>query len=585
LYPALYDIYNPVYMRIYRTRMPWNRYYAGRIYREGATQDVAPDLLGDRGSSFITYIGGESTKMRTAFNAPIYMDADGGRDGDSVMMAYLNDMNFFASHAEVIRDVDKVLKTKLIKDAIDVYASKDVYDALLEMIKSVQDVGFNYNKSDKLVTKITDSIYSKITRAKVALVPRISLTQFTSLIGFIPYIGPVAWSKYLVEAINPAGPSYMKEIIENSPTIAKRYDTNEITRMLSDFQAQRNSLVGLNETQRLSTITQSFIRFGDKASLIGVLPNYLYYKKEFLKKNPGNEQGAINYALSKIEPQVDSVAQSSAAKDRSLAQNSSVYRYAFPFVSAPLALARREMHAIRNIFRILTGKKAKGTLVGNIGALAVYHILMPTLVTLAIKMPTILLGDWDEDDEDDVKAAATFGNLYLLGIIPQVFYAMIEKLRGKPWADAVGQSIIAEELFSVAEIILKLFNPDTMPLTSDDKAYIRQEGGDPEEFKGPIDEDKRREVAMKLILKSIDMKTGVGAENAGRFVKNINAIAEGEVEDVSDIFARLLNPPPSTFKGTGKYDKKRYTEDDLQYMKAENPELYQRIVDENRGKE
>jgi hypothetical protein len=585
LYPALYDIYNPVYMRIYRTRMPWNRYYAGRIYREGATQDVAPDLLGDRGSSFITYIGGESTKMRTAFNAPIYMDADGGRDGDSVMMAYLNDMNFFASHAEVIRDVDKVLKTKLIKDAIDVYASKDVYDALLEMIKSVQDVGFNYNKSDKLVTKITDSIYSKITRAKVALVPRISLTQFTSLIGFIPYIGPVAWSKYLVEAINPAGPSYMKEIIENSPTIAKRYDTNEITRMLSDFQAQRNSLVGLNETQRLSTITQSFIRFGDKASLIGVLPNYLYYKKEFLKKNPGNEQGAINYALSKIEPQVDSVAQSSAAKDRSLAQNSSVYRYAFPFVSAPLALARREMHAIRNIFRILTGKKAKGTLVGNIGALAVYHILMPTLVTLAIKLPTVLLGDWDEDDEDDVKAAATFGNLYLLGIIPQVFYAMIEKLRGKPWADAVGQSIIAEELFSVAEIILKLFNPDTMPLTSDDKAYIRQEGGDPEEFKGPIDEDKRREVAMKLILKSIDMKTGVGAENAGRFVKNINAIAEGEVEDVSDIFARLLNPPPSTFKGTGKYDKKRYTEDDLQYMKAENPELYQRIVDENRGKE
>lgn len=585
LYPALYDIYNPVYMRIYRTRMPWNRYYAGRIYREGSDKDkVAPDLLGESSSSFITYIGGESTKMRTAFNAPIYMDADGGRDGDSVMMAYLNDMNFFASHAEVIRDVDKVLKTKQIKNAIGVYASKDVYDALLEMIKSVQDVGFNYNKSDKLVTNFADSIYSKITRAKVALVPRISLTQFTSLIGFIPYIGPAAWSKYLVEALNPMGPSYMKEIIENSPTIAKRYDTNEIMRMLSDFQAQRNSLVGLNETQRLSTISQSFIRFGDKASLIGVLPNYLYYKKEFLKKSPGNEQGAINYALSKIEPQVDSVAQSSAAKDRSLAQNSSVYRYAFPFVSAPLALARREMHAIRNIFRILTGKKAKGTLVGNIGALAVYHILLPVLVTLAIKTPTILLGDWDDEDDDDVKAAAIFGNLYLLGRVPQVIYAAIEAYRGKPWADVVDQSIIAEELYNIGEVILKLFNPDTMPLTSDDKAYIRQEGGDPEEFEGPIDEDKRREVAMKLVLKAIDMKTGVGAENAGRFVKNINAIAEGEVEDVSDIFARLLNPPPSTFRGTGRYDKKRYTEDDLQYMKTENPELYQRIIDENRGK-
>lgn len=589
LYPSLYEIYNPVYMRIYRTRMPWNRYYSGRIFRQGDLEQAPPvDLMGQKADPFITYIGGESTKVRKAFKKAIYMDADGGKDGDSVLISYLNDMNFFASHAEVIRDTDKILKTNVIKRAIETFASKDVHDNLIEVLKTVQDVGFNYNSSDKRVTKWLDKLFGNITRSKIALVPRIAITQFTSIIGFIPYIGPVEWSKYFLKVIDPRNPSYLKELIANSPTIAKRYDTNEITRMISDFQSQRNSIASLDDVKKLSVYTLTPIRVGDKASLMGALPNYLYYKDQWLKKSPGDEQGAINYAASKVEPQVDKVAQSSASKDRSVAQNSNVYRYAFAFASAPLALARREMHALRNMFRILTGRPAKGTLVQNLGAFAIYHFAIPMLVAIAVKTPGILMGEWDEEDDDDLKQVAVFGNLMFLGFPLQMLYSLVEKSRGKPWAESFSSNLVLEEAYKFGKLISDvIFNPKKKALLPEDKAYLRSEGIDPDEFvkeNGEIDEEAQREAFSKIILKVMDMRTGVGFENAGRFYDNASAIIDGETEDVGDIFARLLNPPTSTFKGTGMYDKSRYSEEDLMIMKNENPDLYQRIIDENRGK-
>ena len=589
LYPSLYEIYNPVYMRIYRTRMPWNRYYSGRIFRQGDLEQAPPvDLMGQKADPFITYIGGESTKVRKAFKKAVYMDADGGKDGDSVLISYLNDMNFFASHAEVIRDTDKILKTNVIKRAIETFASKDVYDNLIEVLKTVQDVGFNYNSSDKRVTKWLDKLFGNITKSKIALVPRIAITQFTSIIGFIPYIGPVEWSKYFLKVIDPRNPSYLKELIANSPTIAKRYDTDEITRMISDFQSQRNSIASLDDVKKLSVYTLTPIRVGDKASLMGALPNYLYYKDQWLKKNPGDEQGAINYAASKVEPQVDKVAQSSASKDRSVAQNSNVYRYAFAFASAPLALARREMHALRNMFRILTGRPAKGTLVQNLGAFAIYHFAIPMLVAIAVKTPGILIGEWDEEDDDDLKQVAVFGNLMFLGFPLQMLYSLVEKSRGKPWAESFSSNLVLEEAYKFGKLISDvIFNPKKKALLPADKDYLRSIGVDPKEYvkeNGEIDEEAQREAFSKIILKVMDMRTGVGFENAGRFYENASAIIDGETEDVGDVFARLLNPPTSTFRGTGMYDKSRYSKADLMIMQQNDEELYQRIIDENRGK-
>ena len=44
-YPSLYNHYNETYKQIYRTDMPWNQFYAGRVYRKNANDPVSPRAL------------------------------------------------------------------------------------------------------------------------------------------------------------------------------------------------------------------------------------------------------------------------------------------------------------------------------------------------------------------------------------------------------------------------------------------------------------------------------------------------------------------------------------------------------------
>ena len=68
-FPSRYDDYNATYKDIYRTNMPWNQYYAGRIYREGKTYS-ALDLLGNDAVKN-GVVNAASTKDRRANNQPI----------------------------------------------------------------------------------------------------------------------------------------------------------------------------------------------------------------------------------------------------------------------------------------------------------------------------------------------------------------------------------------------------------------------------------------------------------------------------------------------------------------------------------
>ena len=103
LYPSLYERYNEAYRAVYRTNMPWNEFYAGRIYREGAEGDVVFDLLQGTGE-YQTSVGGQSTKLRVKNARPV-----AGMDGNAVLNSYLKDMEYFRAYAEPMRDISKVL--------------------------------------------------------------------------------------------------------------------------------------------------------------------------------------------------------------------------------------------------------------------------------------------------------------------------------------------------------------------------------------------------------------------------------------------------------------------------------------------
>ena len=103
MFPTLYEHYNNVYKKIYRTDMPWNQNYAGRIYKQGV--DTTPiNLIGQTGASIgVNQTTGKSTHLRTDNASPIEI-----MDGTDALLTYLNDMEYFAAFAEPINYINKI---------------------------------------------------------------------------------------------------------------------------------------------------------------------------------------------------------------------------------------------------------------------------------------------------------------------------------------------------------------------------------------------------------------------------------------------------------------------------------------------
>ena len=110
-YPSVYPYYNQVYKKIYRTNMPFNKYYSGPLIREGMEFEPV-NLLGDN-EPFNTQVASNFTKLRLRNNNPLQAVSL----VDNVFN-YAREMEYFAAYAENLRNIDKLFKNKYIKDAI-----------------------------------------------------------------------------------------------------------------------------------------------------------------------------------------------------------------------------------------------------------------------------------------------------------------------------------------------------------------------------------------------------------------------------------------------------------------------------------
>ena len=65
-YPSVYPYYNQVYKKIYRTNIPYNRFYSGPLRRQGENiENPGVNLLSDR-KSFNTAITSNYTKEKVS---------------------------------------------------------------------------------------------------------------------------------------------------------------------------------------------------------------------------------------------------------------------------------------------------------------------------------------------------------------------------------------------------------------------------------------------------------------------------------------------------------------------------------------
>lgn len=525
-YPSMYSYYNDVYKKIYRTDMPFNRYYAGPIAREGVELEPM-DLLGNK-ESFNTSVGSNFTKLRVRNTNPIVP-----RSIVNNMINYANDMEYFAAYAETIRDVDKIFSNNYIRNAITDIHGKSFYRLVDNMIKKLATKGIN--KATMEQGGFFNNANTIFLISRLGLNPGIAIKQLTSIPTYMNDIGPLNWLKY--SAKNKSEQiKIWKEVRDNSVYMQDRKNDG-ILRTIEAYNPEAfiNFVPDKDAKNWTVDFLMSMIKYGDRtAIMLGGLPNYSYYKAQYKKANPtATEQEAIDYAIIKFEKDTKRTQQSQDLQDKDIYQNANpLSRSLNMFLTTPKQYLRKEIIAIRNLYRKISqmdAKAGKGTIGQNLRTFAMYHVMMPVLFQyVTLGLPGILRNFRDEDDDDLIRAAV-IGNLNGLFIVGQLIQYIADGIQNKPWAGQIPSIPIIE---AVAE-----------PWSKYQRAA---------RIKDP---DKRAEAMQSALFRMLEI-TGLPITTAKRWTDNFDKVLKGDTRNVQEDILRIFNYSDYQIGGTPSEKRK-----------------------------
>jgi hypothetical protein len=463
-YPSLYNHYNETYKQIYRTDMPWNQFYAGRVYRKNANDSEGLDLLADNNNTWMTNVGAASSKVRLQNSNPISMV-----DGMDALINYTKDMEYFAAYAVPVRNINKIFTSPAIKETIQDKYGKDVWTYINNAIEKIANKGVQ-NQGE---TKVINLFNNTFLLSRLGLNPTLTLKQLTSFVTYGNEIGYGNWLKN--SAISLANiKTNFREVMDNSVILQDRYG-KPITRAVENYSDSKfeemnardfsNFGLGKQNLDKITKVLMFTTMTGDKgAILIGGIPNYVYYKNQYKKKNPNaSKQEVIDYAIRKFEQDTLRTQQSYDLQDKDYYQGKGAMTRAFNmFLTTPKQYFRKEIIAMRNIYRLaksggfLSAKNAKsgrGTMFQNLRTLGVYHVVMPVFFQwVSSGFPGLARG-WDDEDTDDIAFAAMLGNLNALFIYGKIAETIVDAAAGKPWVDkpstipVLGQTALLGDLY------------------------------------------------------------------------------------------------------------------------------------------
>jgi hypothetical protein len=545
-FPAVYDYYNKTYKEIYRTNMPQNQNYAGRIYR----LDVTPEplsLLGNT-STFNTQVSAASTLVRS--NPSLKIEPANGTDA---LVGYVRDMEYFAAYGVELRDIQKLFGNGFIKSAIKTIHGDQVFGYIDSIINKVAGKGMQLSIGDRLVNKMT----TLFVMARIGLSPLITIKQLTSAVTYANDIGIVNWLKYSAKNLTELKKVF-KEISDNSVYMQDRGSKS----ILSQIESYANTSSPLAKdwipsraTDFLSDVIMYSTRLGDRGAIyLGGSANYSYYKDQFKKKNPGaSEQQAIDYAIKRFERDTKETQQSSDLQDKDLLQNSgALYRAFNMFLTTPKQYLRKEISASRNLLRKIKArdlKAGKGTFTENVRQLLMYHAFMPMFfqwVSSGFPMPW---NDWEDEDTSDMVRALFVGNLNALFIIGEMINTAYDFFQDKPWY---------KETSSVPV------------LTVWTNLFVKW--GEYEEAKSPAQKQKK----LTDLYVELAMFTGLPAKNIQKMADNYPKLLESE--DFGEFMLRLLNYSKYQIEGRPKEGGGRKKKSmSMTEMKKFYPEMYEMI--------
>ena len=465
-FPAMYETYNEAYKKVYRTSMPWNQYYAGRIYRENLEQTEAIDLLSQSKGAYKNMAAPASTKVRLDNAKPI---AD--VDQMNALLTYVNDMNWFAAMSEPINDLSKMFNNVSVRQAITNAYGKGGMTNVNDMIEKIANRGVKSETGLDWINGMT----SAFVIGKLAINPTIFIKQLTSFPAYAasPEVGFRKWTA--TATMNaPKLISTWKEIQANSVYVQDRYGERILNTIETYAPSKVESLVPSPKLNTLVSVMMYLVKQGDKgAIIIGGVPNYIIYKNNFIKANPkATEQQAIDYAIKRFERDTKRAQQSSDLQDKDRFQTGGTFQRALNmFQTSIKQYMRKEFVALLNLKRkvLSGGKQGKGTVYQNLRTLAVYHTMLPVIFQYVASGFPGLLSTMDDDDKDDLLRAGLLGNLNAIFIIGALFDGTADLISGKPWAGAVSSLPILEQSAKAIEQLAKARKYNVTPVDKNGK--------------------------------------------------------------------------------------------------------------------
>jgi len=514
LYPQLYEEYNRVYKKLYRTDLPWSEFYAGTVYREG-TQESDLDIINllGQGNMYKTAVGAGATKVRqnsrSAIKAMNQMD---------VLNTYINDMEYFAAYGEVVRDLDKFFSNKYIKSSIEDIHGKEIYSFIKDMIQKIASRG----QQSGIKAKVINGMNNAFIISRLALSPVITIKQLTSTFTYANDIGFRNWLKYAAKN-KLQQMKVWKEVTENSVYMKDRNNQSIMTAIETYSDSRMKEFLPNSRVKDfLSGPAKNWLvnfamyttKIGDRgAIMLGGLPNYSYYKDKALKEGK-SEQEAIKIAIKKFERDTKRTQQSADLQDKDYLQTGDPLTRAMNmFLTTPKQYLRKEIIAIRNLYRAISGKDYKGTVGQNIRTFAMYHAFMPMLFQyVSMGLPGILRG-WRDDDDEDLLRAGVIGNLNALFIIGEVVQTVGDYFTDKPWAGSQAKTV---GLIQIANGVVK----DLV------KA-------------GNLKDEEKKAKAYRDAYYELSTLVGLPMPTIAKFFDNYGEL--GSESDVGTIILRLLN--------------------------------------------
>ena len=543
-FPALYLHYNEKYKNIYRTNLPWNQFYAGKIYRQGIEEKPLDLLAGN--SQYSTSVGASSTKFRVNSKAPIV-----SMDGTDALVTYINDMEYFAAFAEPIRDINKLFTNETITTAI-----KDNHGEMtMKLIKdSIQKIANKGVRTD-ITASFINGMNNVFILSRIALSPVIMLKQMSSFITYSNDIGYANWIKYSLKSL-PSVIKTFKEVKEHSVYLKERYSDSMMRQIESYSETQMQEFVPNQAKDFFVNFLMWTTKFGDATAIyMGGIPNYNFYKAEFKKQNPtASESEVIDYAIRKFERDTKRTQQSSDLQDRDIFQTSNpLVRASNMFLTTPKQYLRKEIQAVRGIYRKVSERDlnaGKGTLLENLRTLFTYHVVAPVFFQYIAQGLPGMLRSWRDDDDEDLIRAAILGNINGLFILGEVFVMAADFFSGKPWA---GENAKSVGLLTMAASLVQ-------------KAKKAQSIKDPK---------KQAEAWHKFQLELATL-TGIPAPTLDRFVENYSKVIKGN-QDPGESILRLFNY--SEYQISGPPEKSAAKEKGMskENMKLMMPDLYEEL--------